>query len=139
MGEERFLQEAIKAGVKNAEDKTKKFRAKMELLKAQSETFSRPSLVDKHYLIQNQTPVCWRRYNNFLTCLNSKGSVEKCPDERFLAYFTCPKTWIDEWREQREEGGFPGVQAPLEPEPEVPEEEESEDEDDDDDDDSDDE
>ena len=172
--EERFLREAIAAGVKKPEEKTKKFRIKMEQLKKQTEEFNRPSLVDKQYLIQNQSPVCWyicfvqlgailvclascshasclpvftnlfpsavrRRYNNFMSCLNNKGGVGKCQDERFLAYFSCPKTWIDEWREQREEGVFPGIKADLEPEPEVPEEEESESEDDDDDDDDDDE
>ena len=169
--EEKFLREAIKAGVKNPEEKTKKFRTKMEVLKQQTETFSRPSLVDSQYLIQNQSPVCWyvfsdmdvgrchdvwlqsfrsmlmcvlfclrfrRRYNNYLTCLNSKGGVEPCADQRFLAYFSCPKTWIDEWREQREEGGYPGVKAELEPQPE-PEEEESDEDDDEDDDDDDDE
>merc|ERR1711981_976910 len=92
--------------------------------KKETETFNRPSLVDKQYLIQNQSPVCWRRYNNFMSCLNNKGSVGKCQDERFLAYFSCPKTWIDEWREQRAKNGYPGVKAPLEPEPEVGEEEE---------------
>ena len=57
--EEKFLRAAIKAGVKKPEEKTQKFRAKMELLKKQTKSFNRPSLVDRQYMIQNQTPVCW--------------------------------------------------------------------------------
>ena len=68
--EERFLREAIKAGVKKPEEKTKKFRSKMELLREQTATFSRPSLVDKQYLIQNQSPVCW--YVSQITVISAR-------------------------------------------------------------------
>merc|ERR1712032_1522508 len=47
--------------------------------------------VDKQYLIQNQSPVCWRRYNNFMACLGNKGCVEKSKTKDSSPIFLAPK------------------------------------------------
>lgn len=60
-----------------------------------------------------------RRFNNYLTCLNENdGDVSACKKASYLAKASCPISWLAEWREQREEGRFAGVQAPVEDEDE---------------------
>ena len=47
------------------------------------------------------------------------SSFEKIADKsddvasKYLANALCPTLWLDKWKEQREEGTFPGVQAPI--------------------------
>jgi len=54
-----------------------------------------------------------RRYNQFLVCLNENdGDKSACKKIDYLTRATCPVAWLAEWKEQREEGTFPGVASP---------------------------
>ena len=59
--------------------------------------------------------LCRKRYNVFLRCLGQNdGDKTACVKEDYLSKASCPVAWLDTWREQREEGTFPGFDAPLE-------------------------
>ena len=59
-------------------------------------------------------PPTWDRYNTYLQCLkDTDGDKTACWQKEWLANSTCPVIWLNKWKEMRQEGGFPGVQAPL--------------------------
>ena len=74
----------------------------------------KPPLFDPAYQNHNQASHCWDRYNQYLQCLkDNDGNDSACSQAKYLANALCPTLWLDKWKEQREEGTFPGVQAPI--------------------------
>ncbi len=58
-----------------------------------------------------------RRYNTYLSCLKTNdGDGSACKKNKFLAEASCPVAWLDNWKELRADGRFPGVDAPIEEE-----------------------
>ena len=74
----------------------------------------KPPLFDPAYQNPNQASHCWDRYNQSLQCLkDNDGNDAACSQAKYLANALCPTLWLNKWKEQREEGTFPGVQAPI--------------------------
>ena len=55
------------------------------------------------------------RYHSYVKCLgDADGDGSQCKKQRYLAHASCPVAWLAEWKEQREEGTFAGIVAPVE-------------------------
>lgn len=73
-----------------------------------------PATFDPAYQNHNQASHCWDAYNKFLQCLKDNGGDKgPCAKKEWVANAVCPVLWLDKWKEQRQEGNFPGVDAPV--------------------------
>jgi len=73
-----------------------------------------PATFDPAYQNHNQASHCWNAYNKFLQCLkDNEGNKGPCEKSEWVANALCPVLWLDKWKEQRADGTFPGVQAPV--------------------------
>ena len=56
----------------------------------------------------NQSQHCWTRFNEFLVCQNRNGD-DACKKELRYYRSICPAEWVENWKDQIENGTFPGV------------------------------
>merc|ERR1712121_387735 len=64
---------------------------------------------DARFPNQNQSRNCWQNYVDFHRCQKLKGEdYANCKYFEFVYKSMCPRSWVEQWDEQREEGKFAG-------------------------------
>jgi cytochrome c oxidase subunit 6b len=66
---------------------------------------------DFRFVVTNQTPYCWTRYNEYLLCASKRGPTDAvCVGFKRDALNLCTFKMIEKWEEQRANGNFTGIQ-----------------------------